>query len=111
MVPNVDINSDKIFDMETVFAHNILVPGECHYLWNVTNVTTTQEFNGTTQRFSDDAFSIIHFNSQSLKCKLSKINNFLSDLKRTFKVIAVTETWLKEMQVDSVQINGYNGFM
>ena len=103
MVPNVDINSDKIFDMETVFAHNILAPGECHYF-------TTQEFNGTTQRFSDDAFSIIHFNSQSLKCKLSKINNFLSDLKRTFKVIAVTETWLKEMQVDSVQINGYNMF-
>jgi len=60
MVPNVDINSDKIFDMETDFARNILAPGECHYF-------TTQEFNGTTQRFSDD---MMHFPSYTLIAKV-----------------------------------------
>lgn len=86
--------------METELAHNILEPGECNYY-------TVQQLNSRTSKISNEAFSIIHLNSQSLKRKLPKIKQLFSELKQQFKVIAITETWLIDIYVDLVQIEGY----
>ena len=44
----------------------------------------------------DNSFSIIHFNSRSMYANFSEIRDFLDKFERKFKVIALSETWLKE---------------
>lgn len=94
------INSNKIYEMDTDFTH-IITPGECNYF-------TTQQLNIRTCNTSRNALSIIHFNACSLKHKFEKIKDLFSDVKTNFKVIAVTETWLTDTNVNDVQIEGYN---
>lgn len=59
---------------------------------------------------NDEALSIIHFNSRSLKGNLVKIKELLRQLDKNFKVIAITESWLKDSDINDVQIEGYNMF-
>lgn len=59
---------------------------------------------------NDEALSIIHFNSRSLKGNLVKIKELLCQLDKNFKVIAITESWLKDSDINDVQIEGFNMF-
>lgn len=98
-----DTNCNKIYNLEYDLVNDILEPESCKYF-------TTQQFNDTMDKVTNDTFSIIHINSQSLKRKFSKITEFFGGLKKNFKVIAITETWLKEEYVNTIQIEGYNFF-
>ncbi|XP_013868123.1 uncharacterized protein LOC106520513 [Austrofundulus limnaeus] len=56
---------------------------------------------------SDKEMSIIHFNSRSLYANYEKIKEYLYQLKKSFSVIAITETWLtSEKGVDFI-LEGY----
>lgn len=81
---SVNVN-DKIYDLESNIACDILTHGQCNYF-------TAEQFNTRTEKVSDQALSIIHLNSQSLNRKFEKIIEFLNVLKKMFKVIAITET-------------------
>lgn len=57
----------------------------------------------------EGALSIIHFNSRSLYRNFSKIKDYLSNFDR-FNVIAVSETWLDNVKVHDVELEGYELF-
>lgn len=99
---SVNIN-DKIYELDNNIACDILTPGQSNYF-------TTQQFNSQAEKISDQALSILHLNSQSLNRKFEKIIDFLRTLKKKFKVIAITETWLKNTDNNTVNIEGYNMF-
>lgn len=44
----------------------------------------------------EQAFSFIHFNCRSLSKHFSEIKYFLETLKGRFKLIALSETWIKK---------------
>ncbi len=52
--------------------------------------------------------SIIHFNSRSLNCNISKIKDYFNQFKENFTIIAVSETWIKNEELDELQIEGYD---
>lgn len=100
---SIDTNCDQIYKFEPNLVHHILEPGSCKYY-------TTEQFNNVTDNVSSEVFSVMHLNSQSLKRKFPKIKEFLGELKHNFKVIAITETWLKDIFVNTVLLEGYTFF-
>lgn len=52
-------------------------------------------------------FSLIHFNCRSLYKHFDNIKEYLSTLKHTFSVIALTETWLDERRGTDFVMDGY----
>jgi len=58
----------------------------------------------------DGSMSIIHFNSRSLNSNLAGIKHCLNELERKFTVIAISETWLDDEQIDAIEIEGYEMF-
>lgn len=52
-------------------------------------------------------FSLMHLNARSLLGNFDKFNVMLSNLKKSFSVIGVTETWLNDHTFDQVNIPGY----
>jgi len=58
----------------------------------------------------DGSMSIIHFNSRSLNSNLAGIKHCLNELERKFTVIAISETWLDDEQIDAIGIEGYEMF-
>ena len=53
---------------------------------------TSSEFN--IQFDSPSGLSLIHFNARSLQKNFNDITNFLSLLKHSFSIIAISETWI-----------------
>uniref|UniRef100_A0A3Q3BKX6 Reverse transcriptase domain-containing protein n=1 Tax=Kryptolebias marmoratus TaxID=37003 RepID=A0A3Q3BKX6_KRYMA len=51
--------------------------------------------------------SIIHFNCRSVNANLSKITDYLQQLNRTFSIIALSETWLNDSNIDNIYFDGY----
>lgn len=94
-----------MYDLENYIEHDLLTPEE-----NVCNYYTVQQDNVEISKVLDEALSIIHFNSRSLKGNLEKIKELLCQLDKNFKVIAITESWLKDSDINDVQIDGYNMF-
>ena len=54
-----------------------------------------------------DDFSILHINPRSFSRNSDHINAFLSGLKHTFSVIALSETWFKEDESNMITIDNY----
>ena len=52
-------------------------------------------------------FSIIHFNARSVSANFNKLKSVLSSFDFTFDVIAVSETWLNNDDLDSVHMDDY----
>lgn len=53
-------------------------------------------------------FSVIHFNSRSLRANFDKIKSYLTDLGKSFDIVAITETWTKpdsEYYLDGYDFN------
>ena len=52
-------------------------------------------------------FSIIHFNARSMTANCNKLKSILSSFDFTFDVIAVTETWLSDDDLDYFHMDDY----
>lgn len=55
----------------------------------------------------EGTLSMIYINSRSLYCNHDKILAYLTQNNERFSVIEITETWLKEGDLEEVQIDGY----
>ena len=53
-------------------------------------------------------FSLFHMNIRSTRTNLSKILAYLEVLTHEFDIIGLSETWLKESEIDLYNIHGYN---
>ena len=63
------------------------------------------EFN--SQYAFNSEFSMIHFNARSLSKNFEDISLFLSSLKHSFTVIAISETWISNAPVFPFNLPGY----
>ena len=54
--------------------------------------------------------TVIHHNTRSLPANLNEFNIFLEEIKHDFSIIGMSETWLKEDNVDLYGINGYDSY-
>ena len=72
-------------------------------------VYTEDEFNDTivTKVQAASTFSIIHFNARSMSANFNKLKSVLSSFDFTFDVIAVSETWLNNDDLDSFHMDDY----
>ena len=59
---------------------------------------------------NDDALNIIHFNIRSLEHNLVHLEALLSTLSKVPDIIALTETWLNEDNMNLYSIEGYTAF-
>lgn len=67
-------------------------------------------FNGNYAQMTNnnDYFSIIHMNIRSVPKHLDDFTQYLTNLQHSFRIIGLTETWLKEDNSFMGNINGYN---
>ena len=73
-----------------------------------------------TKYYSDEQFvrdvkskgdlSFIHFNARSLNRNFHKIKDSIDDLKLSFDIIAISETWAETDTIDGFTLNGYEAF-
>ena len=73
-----------------------------------------------TKYYSDEQFvryvkskgdlSFIHFNARSLNKNFQKIKDSIEDLKLSFDIIAISETWAETDTIDGFTLNGYEAF-
>ena len=73
-----------------------------------------------TNYYSDEQFvrdvkskgdlSFIHFNARSLNTNFQKIKDSINDLKLSFDIIAISETWAETDTIDGFTLNGYEAF-
>jgi len=56
------------------------------------------------------SFSILHINARSLNKNLDHVTTLVSILKYCFTVIAISETWATDQNVNNMQIPGYTLF-
>ena len=52
--------------------------------------------------------SIIHINCRSLNASIVNLKMFLENLDFSFDIIALSETWLHEMNTDQFHLGGYD---
>ena len=95
LVTNDDIDPDDNF-------YNGLNVDSAYY--------TEDEFNDkiVSKLQAASTFSIIHFNARSMSANFNKLKSVLSSIDFTFDVIAVTETWLSDDDIDSFHMDDYD---
>ena len=54
-----------------------------------------------------NGFSIVHFNAKSINKNFSETVHFLNELKYTFDLIAISESWLDDSKIRDFNIEGY----
>ena len=59
---------------------------------------------------SDSDFLLIHFNARSLNKNFQKIKEYLDDLKLSFDIIPISETWTEPNTTEDNLVNGYEVF-
>ena len=88
------------------------------------NHTSDNHFHASistdTKYYSDEQFvrdvkskgdlSFIHFNARSLNKNFQKIKDSIDDLKFSFDIIAISETWAETDTIDGFTLNGYEAF-
>ena len=55
-----------------------------------------------------ECFSLIHANILSAPSKLSKFENYLSNINHIFSIIALSESWIKDSNKDLQNLENYN---
>ena len=73
-----------------------------------------------TKYYSDEQFvrdvksisdlSFIHFNARSINKNIAKIKDTIDNLKLSFYIIAISETWAEADTIDGFTISGYEAF-
>lgn len=87
---------EKNVDPETnLFNH---ISNSCQYY-------TEEQFNEVQ---IEQTFSFIHFNCRSLSKHFSEIKHFLETLKGRFKLIALSETWIKKGKEVDLKLKCYD---
>lgn len=89
----MNVNQDT--DPEIYFFNNL---DNCNYF-------SVDQFNNEIK--VEDNISIIHFNSCSLNKNFQDIVDYLSEFKRPFSIIAISETWLGNGRGEEYEIPGY----
>ena len=56
---------------------------------------------------NENSFFILHINIRSIASNLRNCMAYLETLKHEFKIMAMTETWFKDMTIDTYSVNGY----
>ena len=72
-----------------------------YYLSNLFN----EEIN--KKRINDNCASLLHSNIRSAQKNLGSLEHFLSTLHHEFSIIGISESWLKDHNVDKYGIQGY----
>ena len=57
---------------------------------------------------SNMVFSLMHLNARSLMGNFDKFKILLANMKKTFSLIGVSETWLNDLTSDLVNMSGYS---
>lgn len=91
--------SDQNLDPDVNFYNNIKI-SKCSYL-------TEMEIKKITKQKSGN-FSIIHLNCRSLKKNFDKLLLMLNNIGLKFDVIAISETWLSD--IDDMNIFNIDGY-
>ena len=78
----------------------------CAYAGN-SNYMNEEEFNGICKRFEYNCFSVYHANARSLPANIIAFEAYLGSLNHEFTVIGMTETWLKDSNIDLYTFTGY----
>lgn len=55
----------------------------------------------------DNTFSLIHFNARSMYANFNKMKEYLNKMNGKFKVIALSETWMKQERRTEFPLDGY----
>ena len=70
---------------------------------------TDDKLNATVKY--ENGFSIVHFNCRSLPVNFKRvIKESLTELKNNVDIVALTETWLNEIDKEDYVINGYETY-
>ena len=104
-----DLNEDYVnplndIDPDQQFYHDMFRESlsSCDYfLENTFNEKISREY------ISDNSFSLLHVNIRSVPKNLNSLTNYLETLKHKFSIIGLSETWLKDHNVDRHQIDAY----
>ena len=77
---------------------------------NSTSFYSSLEFNSlvANRQQTGNKLSFLHLNIRSLRNKFDALLNYLHLLTHKFSIIALTETWLNDMDDDNFKIHGYN---
>ena len=59
---------------------------------------------------TNEHFSVIHINARSMKNKFDDIQNLLAVSGVNWSLICISETWLKQNQIEYFDMEGYNAF-
>ena len=54
------------------------------------------------------SFSLFHLNARSLVKNQDALAHLLANINHKFSVLAITETWVKESNVNDLSFEGYN---
>ena len=78
------------------------VLNSCDYYLEDTLNTKLDKLN-----VNENSFSMIHLNIRSAAQNLSKFESYLSNLIHTFKIVALSENWLKQHNQSLFDLDGY----
>ena len=82
---------------------------QCNSVLNSCDYYLEDTLNKKLDKINVDqnAFSMIHLNIRSAPKNLSKFESYLSNISHTFKIIALTENWLKPHNQSLFSMSGY----
>ena len=72
------------------------------------NYETAEDFNGVIGGNNLISFSLFHLNARSLVKNQDALAHLLASIIHKFSVLAITETWVKESNVNDLGFEGYN---
>ena len=79
--------------------------GSCDYYLEDTFVNKCTDLS-----INENSLSLMQFNIRSIPKNLDKLENYLAGLRFSFTVIGISETWLKESNVDCYSLRGYQHY-
>ena len=101
-IPLMDSDPDLQYYNDATSINNVT---HCnYYLENTFNNKCNQ------LKIDNNSYSLCHVNLRSIPKNLCKFEKYLENLKCSFSVIGISETWLTDHNVDCYGINGYNHF-
>lgn len=117
---NHDDTTQRTFDLDNMELktfqytdHNVLdiendIDPDNNFFSNITDnccYYTDEQYNQTIK--TDNKLSIIHFNSRSMYANFSNIKDYLNKFTKPFKIIAISETWIKADKGMDFELDGY----
>ena len=72
------------------------------------NYETAEDLNGVIGGNNLISFSLFHLNARSLVKNQDALAHLLANINHKFSVLAITETWVKESNVNDLSFEGYN---